>query len=540
MSIILNLLIIGLVLLIAYWWSQQGFFGSLLHLLAVIVAGALALAFWEPIAIDVLLTGGTFDGYAMGVTLAGLFAIFLGILRGVSDSIIKANININHSTDLVLGGVLGLFSGILTIGFTLVALGFFHGPHDLMGYQGYGRERGRPGVMTQMGPTLWMPVDRWTNRFYDWLSVSTLYPGISGAPLKQYNPDLFKQASLLRDNVNEGEGQISMPADGVTSVELLQSDGAPYLAVRTLFGDSSMDFGRQLALASSQVRLVGKASGNRRPQILHPTWWLQETNVGEERVAMPVAYSFDDRQNYATSVPGRKDADLTFLFDMPESFEPNYIQIRGTRFELPEPTMLQGGMMAFSHFTRQGGEEDNRRFGEFVEPDNYFMPIERIPGFRPSRNRVPGSMTMIDGKLESGFLRMPKSSPGTTSRGLEVSGVYSTPGTQIVYVDVSRTSPMFLGGKLTEETDLTDQITLIDSLGSKYTPIGYAYFFGSEVEVKLDPRNGVTTTPELPILSRSQQQQLLLIFQVTGGVKITSMRVGHKLLCTTDLDIPAR
>ena len=181
MSIILNLLIIGLVLLIAYWWSQQGFFGSLLHLLAVIVAGALALAFWEPIAIDVLLTGGTFDGYAMGVTLAGLFAIFLGILRGVSDSIIKANININHSTDLVLGGILGLFSGILTIGFTLVALGFFHGPHDLMGYQGYGRERGRPGVMTQMGPTLWMPVDRWTNRFYDWLSVSTLYPGISGA-----------------------------------------------------------------------------------------------------------------------------------------------------------------------------------------------------------------------------------------------------------------------------------------------------------------------------------------------------------------------
>ncbi|MCH2149191.1 MAG: hypothetical protein MK095_07135, partial [Phycisphaerales bacterium] len=66
MSIILNLLIIGLVLLIAYWWSQQGFFGALLHLLAVIVAGALAFAFWEPIAIDVLLGGGTFDGYAMG------------------------------------------------------------------------------------------------------------------------------------------------------------------------------------------------------------------------------------------------------------------------------------------------------------------------------------------------------------------------------------------------------------------------------------------------------------------------------------------
>ncbi|MCH2149482.1 MAG: hypothetical protein MK095_08630, partial [Phycisphaerales bacterium] len=438
-----------------------------------------------------------------------------------------------------LGGVMGLLAGILTIGFTLIAMGFFHGPHELMGYQGYGRERGRPGVMTQMGPSLWMPVDRWTNGFYDWLSVSTLYPGISGAPLMQYNPDLFKQASLLRDNVNEGEGQISMPADGVSSVELLQGQGGKMVAVRTLFTDTSMDFGRQLALASSQVRLVSTASDGKRPLVIHPMYWMQETAVNND-TSVSVPYPFDDRQNYATSVPGRKDADITFLFEMPDSFEPNYIQIRGTRFDLDPPKMLPGGDMAFAPYMQQGGEVDNRRFGEFLEPDNLFMPITRVPGFRPSRNRVPGSMSMIDGKFEDGFLRMPKSSPGATSRGLEVSGVYATPGTQIVYVDVSRYSPLFLGGKLSEETDATDEITLIDSLGSKYTPIGYAYFFGSEVELKLDPRDGVTTMPELPILSRSQEQQLLLIFQVTGGVKITSMRVGHKLLCTTDLEIPAR
>ena len=539
MSIILNLLIIGLVLLIAYWWSQQGFFGSLLHLLAVIVAGALAFAFWEPIAIDVLLGGGTFDGYAMGITLAGLFAVFLGILRGLSDSIIKANISITHSLDIVLGGIVGLFAGILTIGFTMIALGFFHGPHELMGYQGYGRERGRPGVMAQMGPPLWMPVDRWTNRFYDWLSVSTLYPSIGGAPLMQYNPDLFKQASLLRDNFNEGQGQISMPADGVTSLELLQSNNGTLAAVRTMFSDTSMDFGRQLALASSQIRLVSKASGDARPQILHPTRWVQETAVGQEG-SMAVPYPFDDRQNYATSVPGRKDADITFLFDLPESFDPNYIQIRGTRFDLPEASILPDNVAALVQYMAQGGAEDTRRFGEFLEPGSLFMPIERVPGFRPSRNRVPGTMSMIEGKFESGFLRMPKSSPGATSRGLEAEGVYSTPGTQIVYVDVSRTSPLFLGGKLTDETDPSDQITLIDSLGSKYTPIGYAYFFGGDVELKLDPRNGITTGPELPILSRSQEQKLLLIFQVTGGVKITSMRIGHKLICTTDLEIPAR
>ncbi|MCH2149401.1 MAG: hypothetical protein MK095_08205, partial [Phycisphaerales bacterium] len=99
MSILLNIAIIGLILLIAYWWSQQGFFSALLHLLAVISAGALALAFWEPLAIDVLLGGGTFDGYAMGLTLSGLFAIFLLVLRGVSDTFIRANIMLPQGPD---------------------------------------------------------------------------------------------------------------------------------------------------------------------------------------------------------------------------------------------------------------------------------------------------------------------------------------------------------------------------------------------------------------------------------------------------------
>ena len=36
MTIIFNLLIIGLVLLIAYWWANEGLFSSILHLVCVI------------------------------------------------------------------------------------------------------------------------------------------------------------------------------------------------------------------------------------------------------------------------------------------------------------------------------------------------------------------------------------------------------------------------------------------------------------------------------------------------------------------------
>ena len=55
-----NILIIGFVVLIAYWWANQGVFSALLHLIAVILAGAVALAVWEPLT-TVLLTGNAFD-----------------------------------------------------------------------------------------------------------------------------------------------------------------------------------------------------------------------------------------------------------------------------------------------------------------------------------------------------------------------------------------------------------------------------------------------------------------------------------------------
>ena len=63
-----NLALIGLVLLIAYWWANQGFFSSLLHLICVIVAGTIALAVWEPVTVNLLLSGGMFDNYAWGVS----------------------------------------------------------------------------------------------------------------------------------------------------------------------------------------------------------------------------------------------------------------------------------------------------------------------------------------------------------------------------------------------------------------------------------------------------------------------------------------
>ena len=61
MGIPMNLLIIGLLGLITYWWGNQGLFSAILHLVCVVVAGAVALGLWEPLVVGVLLRGTWFD-----------------------------------------------------------------------------------------------------------------------------------------------------------------------------------------------------------------------------------------------------------------------------------------------------------------------------------------------------------------------------------------------------------------------------------------------------------------------------------------------
>ena len=68
MIILFNILVLGGIALIAYMLATEGLFSAMLHTVCVIVAGCLALAFWEPLA-HALFSGGTFDNYIWGVSL---------------------------------------------------------------------------------------------------------------------------------------------------------------------------------------------------------------------------------------------------------------------------------------------------------------------------------------------------------------------------------------------------------------------------------------------------------------------------------------
>ena len=202
MILIFNLVLIFIVLLIAYWWANQGMFSALLHLICVIVAGAIALALWEPITMG-LLRGNAFDDYAWGVTLVGTFAIALIVLRVIMDKTVRGNVNVPTWANFAFGFPLGLAAGVLTAGMLMIGLGFIQSHQEIMGYSGYGRAA-RTSEVTRIGGAVWVPVHKWTNDFYNTLSAGSLYPTFNRTPLIHYNPELYKQASLVRDSFEQG------------------------------------------------------------------------------------------------------------------------------------------------------------------------------------------------------------------------------------------------------------------------------------------------------------------------------------------------
>ena len=80
MEQLLNILVIAFVGLIGYWWANQGLYSAFMHLMCVLVAGALGFATWEPFS-NILLGVPALQPYAWGVGLMLPFAIYLLVFR---------------------------------------------------------------------------------------------------------------------------------------------------------------------------------------------------------------------------------------------------------------------------------------------------------------------------------------------------------------------------------------------------------------------------------------------------------------------------
>ena len=104
---IINLFLVVFLLFMVYWWSVQGLFSGVMHLVSVIVAGSLAFAMWEPITNGIFMRASSIAPYAWGLGLIVPFVILLTVLRVLGDKFIGRNMYFQPIISQVGGGVAG-------------------------------------------------------------------------------------------------------------------------------------------------------------------------------------------------------------------------------------------------------------------------------------------------------------------------------------------------------------------------------------------------------------------------------------------------
>jgi hypothetical protein len=122
MSLLLSAIVIGCIVLIVAMLGTEGLWSSAIMLLNVILAGLLAMNFWEPASSWLLSysNGGEFfwDFFA----LVGLFLVFLVIFRSITDKLSKKRVVFHKAVDIGGGVFLAAFTGWVLSCFLLAAV----------------------------------------------------------------------------------------------------------------------------------------------------------------------------------------------------------------------------------------------------------------------------------------------------------------------------------------------------------------------------------------------------------------------------------
>ncbi len=109
---------------VAYAYLREGLLTAFAMLVNVILAGTIAFNFFEPLAnmMEPTLSNTFFAGYEDAVCLIGIFAITLGILRTVTNSISATLVQFPAPLQRPGGAIVGLAVGYFTAGFLICVL----------------------------------------------------------------------------------------------------------------------------------------------------------------------------------------------------------------------------------------------------------------------------------------------------------------------------------------------------------------------------------------------------------------------------------
>ncbi len=576
---ILNLLVIAMIGLIAYLWSSQGMFSAMMHFVCVIVAGAIAFAFWEPVAGMLIGMGGVVQELAFGLGLMLPFLVALFVLRVACDKLVPKGMDFDDASNFVGGLVFGAASGFLTAGVLVTSISYFRLPPNFLGYTPVQAD---PSGTIVKGSNLWVPVDSMTVGLYEFVSRGSL---ATSAPLAVRAPDAHLRGALVRHTF-DGKGRTSIaPADvdivgrytipGVSAADVavdsfnVTSTGEPVRQDVKRFDGEAIGANARLEGFVFRFKAGAKETKGAKFSFARGQIQLIATDPsGEGRILEPIAivsqgdptrldlgrWRFDSASNIVySSVGGASEAPVAFEFVIPQNWTPTDLLIRNVRF----PISADGGGREFASVADR--DEAIRSRSLFTELAIADPVLEEARAQTQSSQRPPiTNPVRVEDRIG------PAWSINTTNRGglrvenfertnYIVDGQHTLPrnqvqergldqnlrlerfgetlDTKIVQVDVSVRSPLSLLGKAADTAKQVLPPQLVDNLGQVYDAIGYVYDDGRNVTIRFTPGDPIRALTQLPTLSPSRDnERLTLIFRPSAGVQIVSFNIGPEVI----------
>ncbi len=570
---ITNLLVILFLALMAYVWATfQGFFTAFIHLIIVIASGAMALALWEPLTVGYLLE--PFGGYAWGLGLLGPFLFFTVALRAIFSQVVTRSVTFFNMLDTIGGAVCGLLAGVLVAGVTIIGIGFLPLPAAFGGIQPY--RVNEQGQVVEAEAGLWVPVDRYATAFFNRLSAGALR---SAAPLRTHQPDLAQQAALFRlrlrpdnrlivaaDDVHIRDGEVysrPLPIRNLDPriVSALGPDIADHdamlLAVNTrwLRQDRMLDADRKLRVLPSQVRLI---SWDRRGRFGHARMHAPLAATQAEAVvegSTQKTYTLVPFNTAAASiVGGQGDADVTFLFIVPADRRPAAILLRNLRLTLGEPQPLPDEKLAqvFGELpptpeeiaaaeaqktatARQDADEPTLpgQPGQAAAEDALVATTDRLPLPVPASRA--NRLELVGGRIASGQQFIARAPEALDADDQWVESLAAPQGTKLVRVRVSYDGAESLLGRAREAAMLFSPLVIVPDAGEHIVPIAYVWLRANgDQQIRIEPLRTLRAAQDLPLRDVGDDDALYLYYPVPPGVRITSVRLGNRVLMDVD------
>ncbi|MFA7236570.1 MAG: CvpA family protein [Phycisphaeraceae bacterium] len=549
---ITNLLVIVFILLAVFWFSTQGLFSALLHLVSLLCAGTLALAAWEPLAIGYLID--RMPEYAWGVGLLAPFVIFLLLLRTAIDFAVPGNVDFPQLVNSIAGGAIGLVIGLLTAGFILIGVQFVGG----CGLGGYEPWTTQAGKLTR-NQHLWLGADDFADAVFTTLSGGAFSP-FSGPPLSQTQPSLVQAAGAFRQSGREF-ARLSLRPANVSLTRKIDLDP------KTLPADLRPKSNAGVIAVATQLNLAGSgnlagAADNDGIFTAGPSQVMLLVHDADGQAQMISPFGYILNKDFGTLMltgeyartGSAAEADIDWLFEVPAGLTPKYLRIKQLRLPIPDtkpaPAQVDQWLAAVQWkpavapktptTSADGGMESGHGLGAGMEGAEIkvddTLPVVLSDNWLNSRAnnvRTEGqNIVSAEGQIQI-------DTGERVDRNLAINHISHGDNQAIVRIKMADARARSMYGKAMQLAGQFQAPMLVSDSGSRYYAIGYCRWNpAGMIYLKIDTTSLIQTMKEIDIDRLADGEELYLYFRVDRNIRLTQFKVGSAETQPVNLSVP--